>query len=240
MRKNIILLIIIMLILPIISLCSCNDRTIYESGDFKYCLVKEKGKKMAAITQLSDSGHKKETIIIPEYIDDYRVYGLYDKGTSNQWANLGNIQKIFITHNIKYKSRSLSGSNVIFLKDGINDMVVKGSYDFTTYIPSNVIPESNNDLFFVYNANVTYYVDGEIYWIDDYDNSLITFIPMDPIKEGYAFDGWYKNLDYTLKWDFSVDTVSQKEFIYKDKHHYDNEKEYIYKEIKLYAKFNSY
>lgn len=31
--------------------------------------------------------------------------------------------------------------------------------------------------------------------------------PEDPTREGYAFDGWYKDLDKTEKWDFENDTV---------------------------------
>ncbi len=81
----------------------------------------------------------------------------------------------------------------------------------------------------VYNANVTYYVNNEIYWIDDYDNEIIKYKPNDPIVEGKTFDGWYKDIEYTNKWDFENDIIPAKE--------YDNDKNYIYKETKLYAKF---
>ena len=42
--------------------------------------------------------------------------------------------------------------------------------------------------------------------------------PVDPLLEGYIFDGWYKDIDCTLLWDF------------------DNDK--IYNDIILYAKWN--
>ena len=32
--------------------------------------------------------------------------------------------------------------------------------------------------------------------------------PEDPVREGYTFEAWYKNLDRTEKWDFEKDTVS--------------------------------
>jgi uncharacterized repeat protein (TIGR02543 family) len=32
--------------------------------------------------------------------------------------------------------------------------------------------------------------------------------PEDPTREGYIFEGWYKNLDKTEKWDFENDTVT--------------------------------
>lgn len=37
---------------------------------------------------------------------------------------------------------------------------------------------------------VTYYVDGELYQIDDYKEGETVIPPTDPVKEGYTFDGW--------------------------------------------------
>ena len=32
-------------------------------------------------------------------------------------------------------------------------------------------------------------------------------LPEDPVKEGFSFDGWYKDINLTEKWDFDNDTV---------------------------------
>lgn len=38
--------------------------------------------------------------------------------------------------------------------------------------------------------------------------------PTEPIKNGYDFKGWYKDIDYTDDWDFDVDTIEKSTTIY--------------------------
>ncbi len=85
----------------------------------------------------------------------------------------------------------------------------------------------------LYKANVCYYYnleESDYYYVDYYDaDSLIEFIPPDPVNEGYSFGGWYKEKECINKWDFENDIVPSKE--------YDENGQYILKEIKLYAKW---
>lgn len=37
---------------------------------------------------------------------------------------------------------------------------------------------------------VEYYVDGVLYWVDEYKNGDAVIPPADPVKEGYTFNGW--------------------------------------------------
>ena len=83
-------------------------------------------------------------------------------------------------------------------------------------------------------ANVSYYYNYEkedpyTFFIDDVDGEKITNIPPTPYREGYIFEGWYKEKECINEWNFDVDIVPSKE--------YTEEGEYIYKEITLYAKW---
>ena len=78
----------------------------------------------------------------------------------------------------------------------------------------------------IYKANVCYYFnleENDYYYIDYYEeNSFIEFIPPNPVKEGYVFEGWYKEKECLNKWDFESDFVKLEENS---------------NEIKLYAKW---
>ncbi len=88
-------------------------------------------------------------------------------------------------------------------------------------------------------ANVTYHYNypttknGGIYWIDDYDGELISYIPKNPYRIGFAFGGWYKEPECINKWDFEKDIVPEK--IYKNE--MSDNVLYMYSELNLYAKW---
>ena len=72
MKKR--LIFIILLIFISLSLSSCSIiRKVISSGDYNYRIFKKNRKKVAEIVGLSDIGMEKEVIVIPRYIDGYRV-----------------------------------------------------------------------------------------------------------------------------------------------------------------------
>lgn len=91
-------------------------------------------------------------------------------------------------------------------------------------------------------ANVSYYHNYQnapregYYWIDDYDNELIQYIPKDPQREGYTFAGWYKESECLERWNFEIDKIPQK--IIEEASNTDKYQLYTYRETKLYAKWN--
>ena len=242
-----ILLLIFLIFTPIILLTSCNKTQYYECGDFVYTIIEEDGEKMAAIIKLTDyASENKEVIIMPEYLDGYKVYGLKDTGRAQNRGYIEGLStaKLYITHNIKYDYDSIYAEKVFFLGEGITDRVLNGDSDCNSYVPSNIkiITEENsvitNQTYSILcYANVGYYVDDSIYWIDDYDESLIKYPPTDPVKEGYTFDGWYKDSEYNEKWDFSKDMVPKKDITTIKEEFKMTKYIYNYKETKLFAKF---
>lgn len=93
-------------------------------------------------------------------------------------------------------------------------------------------------------ANVSYMynyadaVDDGYYWVDSYDNSIITFIPPEPTRKGYHFAGWYKEPECENAWDFSTDKTGEELPI--DMSLITSEAEAQYTEndgLKLYAKW---
>lgn len=90
-------------------------------------------------------------------------------------------------------------------------------------------------------ANISYnynYEDSEnygVYFIDDCDyGSKIEYIPANPTREGYLFDGWYKEPECINKWNFESDTLPEE---IKEVNE-NNEEEVKFQETKLYAKWN--
>ena len=102
-------------------------------------------------------------------------------------------------------------------------------------------------------ANVSYIYNYDeapndgYYWVDNYDNSLIEYIPPEPKREGYTFDGWYKEVECINKWDFNSDKSSSSYVYYEEPNEASTEEykefynDYIsshtYVETKLYAKW---
>ena len=70
--------------------------------------------------------------------------------------------------------------------------------------------------------------------IDDYDyGEKIEFIPPDPEREWYTFEGWYKEPECINKWDFETDTLPEEVTETNE----NGEEEVIYQETILYAKW---
>lgn len=64
------------------------------------------------------------------------------------------------------------------------------------------------------NVSYKYNYDGAendgYYFIDDYDGTVIKFIPPSPTRHGYSFVGWYKEEECINEWNFDTDIVPPK------------------------------
>lgn len=181
---------------------------------------------------LSTEGYYKKEVVVPRTILGYPFiqFNRWYSGIDPEWesyhlekvfieppykAVTGNMQKIFTTKlcpNLK---------KVVLISGGINvdfEICYLRERDFF----ERYIKFYQRDSFFYSEddghrpANISYYYNYEespndgYYWIDDIDyGELITFIPPIPTREGYEFDGWYKETECFNLWDYENDTIPE-------------------------------
>ncbi len=238
MKKRLIF-IILLIFIPLFA-TSCSLREEITCGDFVYRTYEKDKETVAEIIGLSDAGWEKNVIIIPKYLDGFKVCRTWRVfGRTRPIFGEGYNKKIYLTFKLdEFVEGNFARQNLFFLNDGLlnTDNYTQGEY--RVFLPYNVYISDEDYKGAVYHANITYMVDNEIYWIDLCENGPIEDIPQNPTKDGYTFDGWYKDKEYTMKWDFEKDTLAPVEIInHESEKIYGGWLEYIYEEIKLYAKF---
>ncbi len=179
--------------------------------------------------------------IIPKYIDGYEVCKTYTVShkRANRFGGHYGEHKVYITFKFdEFDKDFFNGQKVMFIGNGLLNGKSYTSLHYYTFVPYNVDISTVDKIYDIRHANVTYMVDDEIYWIDECENGPIEYIPEEPKKDGFKFEGWYKDKDFLTKWDFKTDTVPP----IKEIDHGDNWKntwtEYVYEEVMLYAKFD--
>lgn len=242
---------ILLAVVSLVALSACYPDYYpeYESGYYKYAVKTEKdGTKKAYILGLTDLGLEQTTLIYPDEIDGIPVYGIgYDKPVPVGHDPVG---KFYSTKLEKFyfpempKERAISNIGIAFY----NGYVV-----YWNLVDKNRILGGTKGAIFGYNyiekgswvwdypnphiANVSYLYNYEnapnenYYWVDSYDESLITFIPPNPERDGYIFNGWYKEAECINEWNFAID-ITGKEIVLDTEKVYDT-----YEGIYLYAKW---
>jgi hypothetical protein len=230
--------------------CNSNKKILREDGLF----IIEEHDECVHLYGLTDEGVKKDTIVVPEYIGGKLVTSLGDHhyvldeikekyGEENILFNNVNLKKVYIP--FKIGTGTLMGYGLKRKKIIIMSLSDHVKVEDEVKIPAKTYFERNPwykgtgiinyEIYTVNPANVTYYYNYEIrkndgiYWIDDYDGELISYIPENPYRAGYTFCGWYKEPECINKWDFEKDIVPEKEITEGNT--------YIFKELKLYAKW---
>lgn len=257
MKKIFILL--SMLILSII-LSSCKTWVPYdleecESGYFKYHIYEGWGNERTYVylVGLTELGKQQKELTMPKYIDGLKIDGLgYERPVGGKLPIFGGMQAG--NEVVYFDSEGYSGKiffNTFYLGDLGNfyllcheSEIVIWKDNITLYNVGTAIVGYN----FCHNnfnkrninyklANVSYMYNYQnspyegYYWVDSYDSELITFIPPNPEREGYKFEGWYKEEDCINKWDFNIDKTGE-ELIIEENSQYNE-----YPGIYLYAKW---
>ena len=238
--------IFIIVSLVIFSLCltGCKTKNDLETHeDFKYYLFDD----IAYIYELSEEGKTKDAIIFPSIIENYKTglgvnFGIMIPNKVILESN--NIASIYFNSDIiidTYRNNAVYFSitdieNIRIFLPNTSHLIYEVESRWNDLYYSNEFYNKNKDI--VTNldgkiANVSYYYncekEFETFFIDDVDGDKIKNIPPVPQREGYEFIGWYKEPECINEWDFDNDIVDSK--IYSD------DGEYLYKETKLYAKW---
>ena len=228
-----------------------------ESGYFKYHIYDEDGSDQTYVylVGLTELGKQQKELIIPEYIDGLKVNGLgYERPVGGKLPIFGGM--LAGDEVVYFDSEGYSGKIYLstvcdgyfskyYFKNLNAEFITWDEYVPAYYKVQNVVLGYNyhNNYFFnedgtTYKlANVSYMYNYQnspndgYYWVDSYDNELITFIPPNPEREGYIFEGWYKEEECINKWDFNIDKTG-KELIIEENSQYNE-----YPGIYLYAKW---
>lgn len=254
MLKKVVAITLATMIMGVLGACEPDYYPEYESGYYRYAVKTEKdGTQKAYILGLTESGLEQTVLIYPEEIEGIPVYGIgYNLqliyGTEGVGFFYGaNLEKIFFSTMMK---ECVANSVISTFQNtytiywdcgqigerthGISAVkgMIYGFNFYCSYIKQKPIYDNCNRI-----ANVTYLYNYEdapnenYYWVDSYDESVITFIPPEPEREGYTFEGWYKESECLHEWDFSVD-ITGKEIVLSPNKTYDS-----YEGIYLYAKW---
>ena len=229
LKKIAVSLIAFSFIFAVVALSACREEYLpeYESGYFRYAVRTEKdGNKKAYIIGFTKLGEQQKLLVYPKYIEGIKVCGMgYDHHTILGALPVGDfnsavLEKLFFPENPKEKV--IGNLGVIFPNayaffwdiDGEQNELtftrdVVYSYDYCIINRGGRLSDRR------YIANVSYMYNYEntenngYYWVDSYDNDVITFIPPNPERLGYLFGGWYKEPECVNQWNFETDKTGK-------------------------------
>ena len=213
--------------------CSEEPKNIYEDEYFTYSKNEYLNDNLIYLTGLTEKGKEQEVLLIPsEYNGNKVIIKSNSLITTLVSFDSEKLKKIYISEGIT-GCGNLNVVNgyieIIILSNNIESIPDRGQ----VFVTSEAFERKNSK--FIMPANVSYNCNYEeapnsgYYWIDDYDNELIDYIPTEPIREGYKFVGWYKEPECINEWDFENDIIPAKV--------YNSDNEYQYQETILYAKW---
>lgn len=252
------LLVIILIIVSIGTLSGCKFAIYYpeyESGFYRYAVeTKKDGTKRAYLIGLTESGAQQKELIYPETIDGIPVYGIgYVISVSiTSYKAIGDfssdkLEKIFFPT----MPKEVIKTDSIFDNLQADTRLVYWNSDYINRIGGrlksicgyNYVEDYYSIKFYEYLANVSYMLNYEnapnngYYWVDSYDESIISFIPPAPNREGFQFDGWYKEPECVIEWKFEKNRTDKENLLNGDS--FDSYGQYngVYDGIYLYAKW---
>ena len=244
MKRFIIISLFMMCFCCVLSGCGSDPLERSEYGDYLYRVTNDSmHNHCVTIMELSEQGKQKETIVFPTEINGVLVKAFGDEFgfRIEGMIESENLKNVYMHSQIErfVNDDSFHELKGYTLYSGFDSSMSRyfAFYD-TIYLSKedntwlNKL-ESDHEVFEkVRYANVIYYYNYDnktTFFVDDCDGTVVNVIPPNPYRKGYEFLGWYKEPECINKWDFENDIVPSKE--------YDENGQYILKEIKLYAKW---
>ena len=205
------------------------------------------GRDEITIAGLTELGQEQKYIVLPTQIDGLDVVGIgptlgctWGAKLPQQWDS-PNLEKLYVPKDYIIETNLVFGGcpnlkKCIFRTTGFFGLE---SYKYTNEtneysIFGYVTKRVPLNFGYLRLANISFlwnYAEAEndgYYWVDDIDyGTTISYIPEDPVRDGYRFTGWYKEPDCINPWDFSTDTAPAVQ--------YDDCGNVVYQETCLYA-----
>lgn len=226
----------------IFCIVGCVNREVEIDG-VTYELHNLDGEKFYYIGHISSTGDN-SPLYIPDEINGIPVTGLgHSAFMMGYYIKISGVEKVYFPWSISYSPQG----NITYVKENfsvkyvispstttlIDDhslrifVVAKplfDQYEATSGVKNNIIP-----------ANVAYMFNYQdepnegYFFVDLLETSgIIIEPPYLPKRDGYVFEGWYRDENCTKKWNFKTDTLTID---------FDENGNRIYEEFRLYAKW---
>ncbi len=225
-----------------VSLTGCELVFEYEFGDY---FLRTKAD-VYVFAGLTESGKEKEILILPESYEGKSIIFPYQSMFNGFNLQNGKFKKMFIpavydSYPNGTRISSLYKDYKIFMLCAKYENLISEHAEFCddrVYLPSKYKDYQNANITLKFEvANVSYYYNYEgapnnnYYWIDDesYGNKL-SYIPPNPVRDGYIFSGWYKEKECINQWNYKEDTLPYVSI---------NNDKIVYQETSLFAKWTA-
>ena len=219
MRKLFMILIVIVLNLLMVSCEYIGSRVITE-GDFVYTVYPKK----VMINELSEEGKEKSSIYVPLILKSKPVIALgftqmgqyhFIRSNTVTHLNLSHTTQGYTTLSGIPNLKSLVFSSVIpFMVVESDNQLFQGEDGARIYIPKGSLEgyqTLNKDIidsFVFIEVNISYMYNfedspnGGYYMVDARTINQLVYEPINPVRKGYTFKGWYIDDSYQEMWDF--------------------------------------
>ena len=191
-----------------------------EQGDYQYSYVNGpaalrplKTGSYVAILGLTEEGKQKKTLIIPEEIDGKPVIqvGLH-VALVYQYKLSGNYKRVYLPSTLLSTSDEYAGNQRVFFVGMPSKTLLENSSAWIR-VSKDVYEQCHNENEtkterVLQIADVEYYFDGNLYWLDSctWREPQKIIEPPEPKKEGYEFLGWFEENSET-PWDFENNKI---------------------------------